>query len=148
MKVILLADVKGKGKKDQVIDVSDGYARNYLIPQKLAVLADSKAMSEAKNKEQSRLHKIEIEKNEAAELAKRLEAITLKITGQAGIDGRLYGSVTSKDVAEALEQKHGISVDKRKLTLPSSLKSFGTYTVEVKLYPEITGKFTLVLADK
>lgn len=148
MKVILLADVKGKGKKDQIVDVSDGYARNFLLPQKLAVIADSKAMNDAKNKEEARLHKIEVEKKEAAALADKFSSITLKITGQAGSDGRLYGSVTSKDIAEELERVHGISIDKRKITLPSALKSFGTYTIEVKIYPEITGKFTLVLADK
>lgn len=148
MKVILLADVKGKGKKDQIVEVPDGYARNYLLPQKLAVVADAKALNEMKNKEASRLHKLEVEKQEAADLAARLAAITLKITAQAGADGRLYGSVTSKDVAEALEQAYGITLDKRKIVLPASLKAFGTYPVEVKLYPEITGKFTLVLTDK
>lgn len=148
MKVILLADVKGKGKKDQVIDVPDGYARNFLLPKNLAVIADAKAMNDAKNKEAARLHRIEAEKQEAKELVARLSAITLKMVGQAGVDGRLYGSVTSKDVAEQLEKSHGISLDRRKIVLPSPLKSFGSYTVEVKIYPEIIGKFTLVLSDK
>ncbi|NLK39931.1 MAG: 50S ribosomal protein L9 [Clostridiales bacterium] len=148
MKVILLADIKGKGKKDQVIEVPDGYARNYLLPKKLAVIADAKAMNEAKNKEESRLHRLEVEKKEATDLAARLSSITIKITAQAGTDGRLYGSVTSKDIAEELKRAHGIELDKRKIVIPAPLKAFGTYTIEAKIYPEITGKFTLILSDK
>lgn len=148
MKLILTQDVKGQGKKDQVINVSDGYARNFLLPKGLAVPADAKAMNEIKGKEESRLHKIETEKAAAKEIAAKLETITVKITGQAGADGRLYGSVTAKDIAEALEKQHGIVIDKRKLTLSEAIKSFGTYNTEVKLYPEITGKVKVVVSDK
>ncbi len=148
MKVILLADVKGQGKKDQLINVSDGYARNFLFPKNLAVPADAKAMGELKSKEEARLHRIEVEKAEARAMAEKLSGVTIKITAQAGADGRLYGSVTSKDIAEALTRQVGSEIDKRKLVLPDSMKAFGTYSIEIKLYPEITGKFTLVISDK
>ena len=148
MKLILTQDVKGQGKKDQVINVSDGYARNFLLPKGLAVPADAKSMNEIKNREESRLHKIETEKTAAKETAAKLEKITVKIVGQAGSDGRLYGSVTAKDIAEALEKQHGIAIDKRKLTLPEPIKTFGTYNTEVKLYTEITGKIKVTVSDK
>lgn len=148
MKVILLADVKGQGKKDQMVNVSDGYARNYLFPKNLAVVADAKAVSERKSKEEARLHRIEVEKAEARALAEKLSDVTIKLIAQAGADGRLYGSVTSKDVAEELSHQLGQEIDKRKLVLPDALKAFGNYQIEIKLYPEITGKFTLILSDK
>lgn len=148
MKLILTQDVKGQGKKDQVINVSDGYARNFLIPKGLAIPADAKSMSEIKSREESRLHKIETEKTAAKEIAAKLEKITVKIVGQAGSDGRLYGSVTAKDIAEALEKQHGIVIDKRKLSLPEPIKTFGTYNTEVKLYTEIIGKVKVTVSDK
>ena len=148
MKLILTQDVKGQGKKDQVINVSDGYARNFLLPKGLAVPADAKSMSEIKSREESRLHKIETEKAAAKETAAKLEMVTVKIIGQAGSDGRLYGSVTAKDIAEALEKQHGIVIDKRKLTLSEPIKTFGTYNTEVKLYTEITGKVKVTVSDK
>ncbi|MBP3376273.1 MAG: 50S ribosomal protein L9 [Clostridia bacterium] len=148
MKLILTQDVKGQGKKDQVINVSDGYARNFLLPKGLAVPADAKSMSEIKSREESRLHKIETEKAAAKETAAKLEKVTVKIIGQAGSDGRLYGSVTAKDIAEALEKQHGIVIDKRKLTLSEPIKTFGTYNTEVKLYTEITGKVKVTVSDK
>ena len=148
MKLILTKDVKGQGKKDQIIEVSDGYARNFLIPKGLAIPADAKSMNEVKNREDSRLHKIETEKTAAKETAAKLEKVTVKIVGQAGADGRLYGSVTAKDIAEALEKQHGIVIDRRKLTLPENIKTFGTYNAEVKLYTEVTGKVKVVVSDK
>lgn len=148
MKVILLQDVKGSGKKDQMIEVSDGYARNFLLPKKLAIPADAKAINEMKNKEASRLHKIEVEKAAAKEIADKLTKITVKITSTAGADGRLYGSVTSKDIADALEKAHKITVDKRKIVLNDPIKAFGTYIVDVKLYTEIVGKINVVVSDK
>ena len=148
MKVVFLADVKGQGKKDQIKEVSDGYARNFLLPKKLAAPADAKVMNEIKNKEASKLHKIEVEKAEANALAEKLKTVTVKITAQAGADGRLYGSVTSKDIAEALEKQHGIVIDKRKLSLPDPLKAFGVYAIDVKLYTEISGKVNVSVSDK
>ena len=148
MKLILTKDVKGQGKKDQIIEVSDGYARNFLIPRGLAIPADAKSMNDVKNREESKQHKIETEKAAAKEIAAKLENITVKIVGQAGSDGRLYGSVTAKDIAEALEKQFGIAVDKRKLSLPEPIKAFGTYNTEVKLYTEVTGKVKVTVSDK
>ena len=113
MKVILLCDVKGQGKKGQVIDVSDGYARNFLLPKKLAIIADAKAVNEAKNKEASNLHKIEVAKAEAKATAEKLSKITVRIMESAGNDNRLYGAVTTKDIAERLNKDHGINIDKK-----------------------------------
>ena len=140
MKVLLLQDVKGQGKKDQIVDVSDGYARNFLFPKKLAVVADNKAINEVKNKEASKQYKIETEKAAARAIAEKLSEITLKIQTGAGADGRLYGSVTSKDIAEALSKQYGITVDKRKIVMPDPIKAYGTYNFDVRLYPEIVGK--------
>ncbi len=148
MKLILTKDVKGQGKKDQIIEVSDGYARNFLIPRGLAIPADAKSMNEVKNREDSRLHKIETEKAAAKEIAAKLEKITVKIVSQAGSDGRLYGSVTAKDIAEALQKQYGISIDKRKLSLSDPIKAFGTYNTEVKLYTEVVGKVKVTVSDK
>ena len=149
MKVILTQDVKGQGKKDQIIEVSDGYARNFLIPKKLAVIASAQAMSEAKNKEAAKQHKIEVEKDEARAIAKKLESVTVKIIESAGSDNRLYGAVTSKDIAEKLEKLHGISIDKKKIVMTEPIKTFGTYKVDVKLYTsEIMGSINVVVTDK
>ena len=147
MKVLLLVDVKGKGKKDQIINVSDGYARNFLFPKKLAVEADAKAMADAKNKEDARLYKIEQDKAAARELAAKLEAVTVKIKASAGADGRLYGSITTSDIAAELKAQHGLEVDRRKIVADGAIKAFGSYTLDVKLYPEILGKINLVVCQ-
>ncbi len=147
MKVILTQDVKAQGKKGQLINVSDGYARNFLIPRGLAVEADAGAMNDLKNKESSRLHKIELEKTAAKEIAQKLETVTVKLTAKAGADGRLYGSVTSLDIADELEKQHSIKVDKRKIQLNEPLKTFGVHTVDVKLYTDISGKINIVISD-
>ena len=148
MKLILTQDVKGQGKKDQVIDVSDGYARNFLLPRGLAVPADAKALSEIKNREASKQHKIDTERAAAKETAEKLTSITVKIVAPGGTDGRLYGSVTAKDIAEALEKQFGIAVDKRKLSLSENIKTFGTYIVDVKLYTDVSGKVKVAVTDK
>ena len=147
MKVILTQDVKSQGKKGQLINVSDGYARNFLLPKGLAIEADATAMNDLKNKESSRLHKIELEKQAANDIAKKLETVTVKLQAKAGADGRLYGSVTSLDIANALEQQHNIQVDKRKIQLSDPLRTFGVHTVNVKLYTEISGKINVVISD-
>ena len=148
MKVILLADVKGQGKKDQVIDVSDGYARNFLLPKKLAVMADSKALNEVKNKEASKQHKIDVERANAEQIAKKLETIVVRMVYAAGPDKRLYGSVTSKEIAEYLKRDFGIEIDKRKISLKDPIKSFGTFKVDVKLFADINGKITVEVCGK
>jgi large subunit ribosomal protein L9 len=147
MKVILTQDVKSQGKKGQLINVSDGYARNFLFPKGLAIEADAGAMNDLKNKESSRLHKIELEKAAAKETAEKLEKVTVKLSAKAGADGRLYGSVTSLDIAENLEKQHNIKVDKRKIQLSDPIKTFGVHSVTVKLYTEITGKINVVISD-
>ena len=148
MKVILTADVKGQGKKDQIVDVSDGYARNFLLPKKLAVPADAAALNEVKNKEASKQHKLDVEKKNAEEIAKKLETITVKFIYAAGPDKRLYGSVTAKEIAEALKKDFGIEVDKRKITLSENIKSFGTFKADVKLFTGVTGKITVEVCGK
>ena len=147
MKVILTQDVKGQGKKDQVVDVSDGYARNFLFPKKLAIPADNKAMNEIKNKEASLKHKIDTERAEAKALAEKLDTILVKLVCKSGADGRLYGAVTAKDIAEALEKNHKLTVDKRKITIPEPIKSYGKYELDVKLYTDVSGKVTVKVTE-
>ena len=147
MKVILLCDVKGQGKKDQIVDVSDGYARNFLFPQKKAIPADAKATSELKSKEESKQFRLKEEKAEAKALAEKLGKLTVKIIASSGADSRLYGSVTTKDIAEALAKQHGIEIDKRKLSLSENIKTYGTYNVEVKVYPEISATLKVTVTE-
>lgn len=148
MKVILTQDVKSQGKKGQLINVSDGYARNFLLPKGLAVEADAKAMNDLKNKESARLHKIELEKQAARETAEKLQALTVKLFGKAGADGKIYGSVTTMEIAEKLDKQHNITVDKRKIMLDEPLKTFGTHQVKVKLYTDIIGTINVVIAEE
>ena len=148
MKVILTQDVKGQGKKGQAINVSDGYARNFLLPKGLAVVADAAAMNNLKNKEASRLHKIEVDRAAANETKAKLEQLTVKVSATAGADGRLYGSVTSKEIAQSLEDQHKITIDKRKIDLPDPIRAFGTYSIPVKLYTDVVGKINVVISDK
>ena len=145
MKVVLLQDVKGKGKKDEIVNVSDGYARNYLFPRNLAAEADAKVLNDIKNKEAAKARRIELEKQAARETAEKLQSLLVKITIQSGADGKLYGSVGTRDIAEALAAQHGIEIDKRKIVLDSAIKAYGTYTVDVKLYPEIAGKLNVLV---
>ncbi|MBO5306141.1 MAG: 50S ribosomal protein L9 [Clostridia bacterium] len=147
MKVILTQDVKSQGKKDQIIEVSDGYARNFLFPKKLAIPADAKAVNEAKNKEASRLHKIEVEKQQAKALAEKLDTILVKIVAKSSADGRLYGTITAKDIADALQKDYAIEVDKRKINIPEPIKSYGRFELDVKLYTDITGKVHLLVSE-
>ena len=147
MKVVLLADVKGQGKKNDVINVSDGYARNFLLPRKLAVEADAKVLNEIKGREDSRKHKIEVETAEAKALAAKLDTILVKIHASSGADGRLYGSVTAKDIAEHLEKDHGITVDKRKIQLSDPIRAYGQYDMDVKLYTDVVGKLHVLVCN-
>jgi large subunit ribosomal protein L9 len=148
MRVILTADVKGQGKKDQVVEVSDGYARNFLFPKKLAIPADASALNNIKNKEASKQHKLDVEKQNAESIKKKLESIVLKFVYAAGPDKRLYGSVTSKEIAEALKKEHGIEVDKRKITLATPIKSFGRFSADVRLFTDVVGKITVEVVGK
>lgn len=147
MKVLLLADVKGQGKKDQIVNVSDGYARNFLFPKKLALPADAKVMSEAKSKEEAKQFRLKEEKAAAQALADKISKLTVTITASSGADGRLYGSVTSKDISEKLAEQHKVEIDKRKLVLSENIKAYGTYEIEAKVYPEISAKFKVTVTE-
>ena len=147
MKVILLCDVKGQGKKDQVINVSDGYARNFLFPQKKAIPADAKATNELKSREDAKEYRINEERKAAKTLAEKIEKIELDIVMGHGNDGRLYGSVTSKDIAEQLSKAVGQDVDKRKISLKENIKAYGNYEVEIKLFQDVTAKFIVKVHD-
>ena len=148
MKVVLLEDIRGTGKKGELVNVSDGYARNFLFPRKLAKEADAQAMTERRNAEQSRLHKIAVETAQAEENKKKLEGQTLNMTAKAGQGGRLFGSVTSKEIANEIKQKYGLNVDKRKIVLDSDIKAFGTYNCEVKLYTGISANIKVMVKEQ
>ena len=148
MKVLLLQDVKGQGKKDQIVEVSDGYARNFLFPKKLAIPADAKSINEMKNKEASKQHKIDVERQNALDIQKKLEDIVLVFEYSAGPDKKLYGSVTTKDISEELAKKHGISIDKKKMSLPVPIKSYGRFTANAALFSGIVGKITVEVTAK
>lgn len=146
MKVILKQDVKGQGKKGELVTVSDGYARNFLFPRGLAVEADSQAMNELRNREESAAYHKKVEKDAALAAAETLKDKALTIHAKAGNGGRLFGSVTTKEVADALEKQVGVKVDKRKITM-NDIKAFGTYTAEVKLYTGVTAEIQVVVAE-
>ena len=143
MKVILLCDVKGQGKKDQIVNVSDGYARNFLFPQKKAIPADAKATREVKSKEDAKQYRISEDKKAAIALAEVINKVELEIQMGHGQDGRLYGSVTAKDIAEKLQATISHDVDKRKLVLKEAIKAYGKYNVEIKLYQDVIAKFVV-----
>lgn len=147
MQVILLTDVKGSGKKGELVQVSDGYARNFLLPRKLAKEANAQALNELKNAEQAKQHKIEVDKAAAREAAAKIEGKTIKLYARAGQQGRLFGSITVKEVAEELKKQFQIDVDKRKIELDGDIKTFGTYPCEVKLYAGISAKFFLMVGE-
>jgi large subunit ribosomal protein L9 len=148
MKVILLEDIKGKGKKDQVLEVSDGYAKNYLFAKKLAIKADAKALNELKNREAARQHKYDVEKSAAEELAKQLEAITLVLYHEAGKDNKLYGAITTKEIVQQLKQEYDIEVDKKKLSLDTPIKAFGIYKIKAKLFTGVAANITVQIVEK
>ncbi len=143
MKVILKEDVKGLGKKEQMVEASDGYARNFLFPKGLAVEATAANMNIMKTKKEAEAHKKEKEIAQARELANKIKNITVTIKVKAGENGKLFGSITSKDVAETLKSQHKLDIDKKKLVMPDTIKAIGTFEAEVKLYPEISSKFTV-----
>ena len=147
MKVILTQDVKAQGKKGQLVEVSDGYARNFLLPKKLAVEANAANMSELKNAETKKRIQEEKELAAAKDTAAKLEGAMVKIQRTSGDDGKLYGSVGTKDIAEALEKQCGIVIDKRKIVLPDAIKTYGSYTVNVKLHPAVSGKINFVVTQ-
>ena len=143
MKVILLADIKGVGKKDQVINASDGYARNFLFPKKLAVEANNENMAKLKAKNESKAYKKEMDIKEAKAVKEKIEKLTMKIKVKAGENGKIFGGVTSKEIAENLKKEYSIEIDKKKVLLPETIKNIGTFTVDIKLYEGIIAQLKL-----
>lgn len=146
MKVILTADVKGKGEKGQMINVSDGYARNFLFKQKLAIEASNAALNELKNRESSKAHHIEEEKKAAQADASKIDGKTITIHAKAGSSGKLFGSVTSREIADEMQKAFDVQVDRRKISI-ADIKAFGTYTAEIKLYNGISAKLTIEVCE-
>ena len=140
MKVILNQDIKGKGKKGELVNVSDGYARNYLLPRKLAMEATNENLNIMHGQQESAEYKKQTELEEAKAIAEKMKEITVVLKEKAGENGKLFGSVTSKDIAEALKMQHHIKLDKKKFVLPDGIKTLGVTVVEVKLNQGITGK--------
>ena len=147
MKVVLTQDVKSLGKKGEMVNVADGHARNFLFPRKLAVEANAQAMAELKNREAAAQHKIKVETDAAKAAAAKLDGQTVKLIAKAGSQGRLFGSVTAKEVAQALRKELGVEVDRRKITI-EDIKNFGTYEAEIKLYSGISAKFFVMVTGE
>ncbi len=147
MKVILMQDVKGKGKKGQMIEVSDGYARNFMLPRKIAVEATADAVNTMRMNDKAAAEKAAKERAEAVEISKKLRDMTLTVTAKGGGAGRLFGSVTNQEIADALKANSGISLDKRKIVISDPIKSVGTYTVQCKLGYEITAPLTVKIVE-
>ena len=147
MKVILLQDVKGKGKKGQLLEVSDGYARNFMLPRKLAVEATADAINTMRMNDKATQERIAREKAEALEISKKLRELTLVVTAKGGGAGRLFGSVTNQEIADALAKNSGIKLDKRKIVIADPIKSVGTYTVQCKLGYEISAPLTVKIEE-
>ena len=143
MKVILLSDIKGVGKKDQVIEASDGYARNYLFPKKLALEANTENMSKLKSRQNSNQFRKDTEKKQAEEIAKKLKGIMLKIKVRAGENRKIFGGVTSKEISDGLKRDYNIDIDKKKILLNETIKTIGTFTIDIKLYEGVIGKLKI-----
>ena len=147
MKVILLQDVKGKGKKGQMLEVSDGYARNFMLPKKIAIEATPDAINTMKMNDKAAAEKAAKERAEALETSKRLREMTVTVTAKGGGQGRLFGAVTNAEVAASLEKQAGIKLDKRKIVLNENIKNVGTYTATCKLGYEITAPLTVKVVE-
>lgn len=146
MDVILKADVKGLGKKGEKVKASDGYARNFLFPKGLAIEANAQSLTELRNREQAQQHKIDLEVAAANASKEKINGKTVKLTAKAGTSGRLFGSVTSKDVAAEIKKQYSVDVDKRKITM-DDIKAFGSYKIDVKLYQNISAEMTVSVSE-
>lgn len=145
MKVLLIQDVKGQGKAGQVVNVSDGYARNFLFPKGLAKEANASNLNAVKIKDSAAKHRVEVEKQEAQALAKRLGELTVEIHAKTGEGGRLFGSITNKEIAEALQEQYKIELDKKKIELKEHIKETGEYKATVRLYAEVAAKVNVIV---
>ena len=146
MKVILNQDVKSLGKKGELVNVSDGYAKNYLIPRKIAAVADAAAMNERKNREASKAYQLAKEKENAENAAKALDGKTIKISAKAGANGRLFGSVTSKEISEKIKADYDIDIDKKRI-VTEDIRSFGTYECTLKIYTGVTATVYIMVGE-
>ncbi len=147
MKVILTQDVKSLGKKGELVNASDGYARNFLFPRKLAVEANAQAMNELKNREAAEKFRLETELKNAKETAAKIDGKTVKLTAKAGQGGRLFGSVTAKEVAEQIKAQFGVDIDRRKISM-SDIKSFGTFNTEIKVYNGVSAAIYVMVGEE
>ncbi|MCR5485983.1 MAG: 50S ribosomal protein L9 [Lachnospiraceae bacterium] len=143
MKVILLEDVKALGKKDEIVEVKEGYARNYLFPQKLGVPADNKNLNDVKLKKEAKAQQEAKRLAEAEEMKKKLDEVTVVCRIRAGKDGKAFGSVSTKEIAEEMKKQHELDIDKKKIMLDEPIKALGAYQVQVKLHPQVTAEFTV-----
>lgn len=148
MKVILLENIKNVGKKDEVINASDGYARNYLFPKKLAVEANTENMSKLKSRENADKYRKDQERKQAEEIAKKMQGIMLKVKVKAGENGKIFGGVTSKEISDELKKQYQIEVDKKKILLSENIKNLGMFVVDIKLYEGILGKLKVDVISK
>jgi large subunit ribosomal protein L9 len=147
MKVILLKDVKGQGKKGDIKDVSEGYAANFLFPKQLAAAANESSVKMLDQQKKAEQRKKDEEKAEASALGQKLETVTVQLTAKSGKDGRLFGAIPSKQVAEELEKQHKIKLDKRKILMDEPIRTLGVTEVGVKLHPEVTSKFKVHVSE-
>ena len=147
MKVILQQDVRGQGKKGQMVEVSDGYARNFLLPKKLAVTATPESINTMKQQEKAKKAQMAAEKAEAEAVSKKLEGLMVKISAKAGEGGRLFGAVTAKEISEALAAQHGLNIAKTKLVLEDPMKTCGSYSLKCKLGHEVTGVVNVLVVE-
>ncbi|GAB6877404.1 50S ribosomal protein L9 [Thermaerobacter litoralis] len=145
MKVVLLQDVKGLGRKGDIKDVADGYARNFLLPKGLAREATREVLNQIQQQEAARQRRAQQELNQARSIAARLEGRTVEVRARAGEGGRLFGSVTSQDIVEALQRAFGVQVDRKRVELPEPLRQLGSYPVQLRLHPEVTCRVTVVV---
>jgi len=148
MKVVFLQDVRGQGRKDELKEVSDGYARNFLIPRKLAAEATPDVLNAMKLKEKARQAQYDKDKAQAEETAKKLESLVVKIPAKAGQGGKLFGSITSREISECLSSQHGINIDKQKIVQSEPIKTFGSFAVKCKLGFEISGTINVVVTEE
>ncbi len=148
MKVILLKDVKGLGKEGDLVEAKAGYARNYLFPKKLAIEATPSNLNRWKTKQKEAKAREKKERTEALKLKEKIESLNLELKGKAGEGGKLFGSITSKDISDALKAQYNIDIDRRKIELKDNIKTIGTTEVEIKVYPEISAKLTVKVSEE
>lgn len=147
MKVILKADVKGQGKKGELVEVSEGYGRNFLLPRGLAQLATADSINLMKQADEAKARRVALEQQSARDVAEKLQGLKVLVRAKAGQGGRLFGAVTAKEISEELKAQHGIEIDKHKIVLNEAIKAFGSYAVKAKLYPEITGDINVQVIE-